>query len=125
MVTTGARAKVFWSLPERLLAKKSAGHAFQAVDQLGQLHGWRVLDKKVDVVIFAIHLFEVNAKILAYSVKGVVKHSMRAVRQYISPKFSVKDQMGMQRTHNIAAPTAFDRHRLTTFLRPIIIKLAQ
>ena len=82
--------KVFCHFRKSASCEKSAGHAFQAVDQLGQLHGWRVLDKKVDVVIFAIHLSEVSAKILADSAKGVVKHSMRAVSQYISPKFSTK-----------------------------------
>lgn len=56
---------------EVLLPQAATGDAFQAVHQLGKLHGGRILDEQMNMVVLAVHLLQHRVKLGADAEEGV------------------------------------------------------
>ena len=99
-------------LGEVLLPQATAGHALEAVHQLGKLHGGRILDEQMHMVILTVHLPQHRAELGADAQEGVPQHHMGAIREDAASVFRDKDQVDMECANDAPSPAVFCFHLL-------------
>lgn len=101
-------------LREILLPQAATGDAFQAVHQFGKLHGGRILDEQMHMVVFAVHLLEHGIELGADAEESVLQHRMGAIRENATAVFCDEDQMDMKRRDDASSPAILSFHRLAS-----------
>ncbi len=89
-----------------LLAQSPAGHAFERVNQLGQLHGGRVLNEQVDVVVLPIEFHQGGSEVGTHVCEHALEQVQVLGREHSAAVLGNEDQVYVESENT--APTSAD-----------------